>query len=161
MYVKIRQYEDELHDFSHIPVNGSFVNNWIQKFTIINLLGQTFQSAEARSQRGSYIQALFLERAGGEQPSTVAWPGQVLYFFTHDLTVNGIPARHTFALVRWYASSVSGQQSFENEGLEIWDDNFLPLDSLSILPVHRIHSQVAIVRYKRPRSTNSKIVVIP
>ncbi|KAF7720701.1 hypothetical protein EC973_006322 [Apophysomyces ossiformis] len=81
-------YADEhvLYDFRHCPPNGTFVNNWIEKYHKIELLGQKYRSAEAESQRGSHIQALFLERGGGDEPRTVAWPGQVLYFFTPHLS---------------------------------------------------------------------------
>lgn len=96
----------------HIPVSST-----IRKFSTIRLHGNLYRSAESGSKRGSHIQALFL-KSNSEKPA--AFPGEVLYYFEHDLAIDGKAVTHTFAVVRWYKIYRS-TQPFASAGLEIWE----------------------------------------
>ena len=129
--------------------------NEVEKFRSIEIFGQQYRSASSKSIRGSHIQALFLQHG-----DVVAWTGQVQYYFRHVLVVDRVPKQHYFAYVRWYRTEAG--QRFEQEGLEEWRNRFMADDRHSILPVHRISSQVAIVAYGTQGNPNtSKIVIIP
>ena len=126
----------------------------VEKFRTIEIFGQQYWSASSKSIRGSHIQALFLQ-----QGDVVAWTGQVQYYFCHLVVVDRMPKQHYFAYVRWYHTEAG--QRFEQEGLEEWRNRFMADDRHSILPVHRISSQVAIVAYGPQGNQNtSKIVII-
>ncbi|KAG2216479.1 hypothetical protein INT45_014039 [Circinella minor] len=114
--------------------------NEVEKFRSIEIFGQQYWSALSKSIRGSHIQALFLQHG-----DVVAWTGQVQYYFRHVLVVDRVPKQHYFAYVRWYHTEAG--QRFEQEGLEEWRNRFMIDDRHSILPVHCISSQVAIVAY--------------
>lgn len=80
-----------------VPVAAVTVSNEIEKFYTLTLRGQLYRSAQARTQRGSHIQALFLDERSSE---VRAYPGQIQYFFRHKLrSVGGADIIHTFAFV--------------------------------------------------------------
>ncbi|KAI9243842.1 hypothetical protein BDA99DRAFT_315377, partial [Phascolomyces articulosus] len=106
------------------------------------------------STRGSYIQVLFLPRFGD---GVIAWSGQVQFYFRH----NQDNKEHYFAYVRWYRTEAR-EQRFVVEGLEEWRSRFMDDEKHSILPIHRIYLQIAIVAYGPQNNPNtSKIVIIP
>ncbi|KAI9484999.1 hypothetical protein BDB00DRAFT_878166 [Zychaea mexicana] len=87
--------------------------------------------------------------------------GQVQYYIRHLLVIDRVPTIHYFAYVCWYCTETT-EQRFANEGLEEWKSTFGQDDYQSILPVHRIFSQVSIVGYSDHTDPKSaKIVVIP
>ena len=143
-------------DYLSPVASASIVMPSIEKFVTLRLHGQLYRSAEAESLSGSYIQVLF---EGFSRDTVQAWPGQVLYYFRHELSINGEKVDHTFALVQWYTAH--GPQPFESAGLEVWKDSFRPLHTDSIVPVQRIFSSVAIAKRTAIHSSTSLVIVIP
>ena len=129
----------------------------IEKFETARIHGHRYRSAEAESRSGSYVQALF---QGFNDDNVQSWSGQVLYYFKHTIVIRGQAVPHVFALVRWF-QEYRPSQPFEAAGLEVWKDDYRPLHTDSILPVHRIFSPVAIAKYTAPRSQLELIVTIP
>ncbi|KAG1450441.1 hypothetical protein G6F56_008350 [Rhizopus delemar] len=143
----------------HINTYSPFaVSNKIEKIKSLSILGQTYNSAACRSEKGTYIRARPLFQAGDGLVS-----GQVLYFFQHELPAkdangNIIKLIHTFALVQWFKSYGQVFPSYKKRGLEVWRNEFCPLDKNSILPVSRIYSPVGLMKWLPEENLN---VVIP
>ena len=151
------QGQELFGDYTHCTGDESAVSPRIHKFKSLTLHGELYRSTESVSKKGSYIQALFEGRANN---STVqSWSGQILYFFAHDLRINGQTVRHHFALVRWLKEY--SRQPFESAYVELWCDSFRPLHTDSILPVQRIYSPVAVGLYSMPRSHQRFLATIP
>ncbi|OAD68817.1 hypothetical protein PHYBLDRAFT_66923 [Phycomyces blakesleeanus NRRL 1555(-)] len=113
--------------------SDNFVNNWIQKFESIDLLGQIYKS-KTKNQRGLFMQALF-ETSDGR--SAKPYAGQIQYLFVNT-TVNsfaGHASQHVFAYPR------------AGEGVEVNEVGFEDDSMNSILPVHRICYPVAVGEY--------------
>lgn len=149
-------YGDAQHRFCDAvkPIPGHIaVGRTIRYFTSIRLHGQLYGSAEAQIKRGSHIQALFLEKGSDD---AAAFPGQVLYYFQHEVTIKGKTTAHTFAMVRWYDYYRSAQPSLDAD-LEVSQKTFRPLNRDSVLPVHRRFSPIAVTNYKDARL----LLVIP
>lgn len=86
-----------IRDFRATKPGQPFVNNVVKKMKTESILGQTYRSTEAASQRGSHLQVLFPNR---HDDGIAAWPGQVQYFFEHILPVEGQPLPHVFAFIK-------------------------------------------------------------
>ncbi|OAD65465.1 hypothetical protein PHYBLDRAFT_176062 [Phycomyces blakesleeanus NRRL 1555(-)] len=119
---------------------NNFVNNRIQKFESINLLGQIYKS-KTKNQRGSFMQALF-ETSDGR--STKPYAGQIEYLFVNTAVNSfaGHASQHVFAYVRWYKEVLL--QPRAGEGVEVNEVGFEDDSMNSILPVHRICYPVAV-----------------
>lgn len=151
-----RRYYEGIVPITEAAPGSHVCRQEIEKFRTIEIYGQTYRSATARSLRGSHIQALFRAQA-----NVVAWTGQVQYYFTHVLVMDNVPIKHFFAYVRWYRTA-GNTQRFQHAGLEEWVSHFMTDGPDCILPVHRIQSQVAIVAYGPQQDpSRSRIVVIP
>ncbi|KAL1931076.1 hypothetical protein VTP01DRAFT_10213 [Rhizomucor pusillus] len=57
------------------------VDDWMRTFTMLKLQRHIHRGAESRSNRGSYIQALWM---GNTSDQPVAYPAKILYFFEHE-----------------------------------------------------------------------------
>ncbi|KAG1439792.1 hypothetical protein G6F56_012171 [Rhizopus delemar] len=146
--------------FAHYSTSSSpfVVTNEIEKIKSLSILGQTFNSAASRSEKGSYIRAkpIFSNDDG-------LVSGQVLYFFQHKLltqVANGEVKYliYTFAMVRWFKSYNQIFPSYKKRGLEVWRDEYLPLSEHSILPISRIYSPVGVMKWLPEENLN---VIIP
>ncbi len=134
------------------------VENLIEKFDQINISGQLFRCMESRSERGIHIQAMVRAR------ETEFRIGRILYFFKHNMSfpnmnnVFGKPIvkQHIFAFVQWYQPSTNEFMSFDSHNIEVWRRSFDPTSKLSILPVHQIHTCVAVTKY-----VDNNILAIP
>ncbi|OAD65888.1 hypothetical protein PHYBLDRAFT_175632 [Phycomyces blakesleeanus NRRL 1555(-)] len=126
-----KTYNDQtLVHYRQAGHSNNFVNNWIQKFESIDLLGQIYKS-KTKNQCGSLMQALF-ETSDGR--STKPYAGQIQYLFVNT-AVNSFAdhtSQHVFAYPR------------AGEGVEV-NEVGLEDDSMnSILSVHRIRYPVAV-----------------
>ncbi|KAI9243051.1 hypothetical protein BDA99DRAFT_544655 [Phascolomyces articulosus] len=127
------------------------VSRRVEKFSWIKLHGQTYCSLEAASVCGSHIQALFVaSTTHTNAPSLFA--GQVMYYFQHNLKTKGV---YTFAMVRYYKKPTN--QPLIKEGVELWYNEFDPLDYFSILPIARVYAPFASAKYRRA----DQLVAIP
>lgn len=62
-------------------LESAYISKVIEIFLAIRFHGKTYNSAESRSVKGTYIQYLFLSQA---RATPEAWPGKVMYFFRHQ-----------------------------------------------------------------------------
>ncbi|OAD65368.1 hypothetical protein PHYBLDRAFT_176278 [Phycomyces blakesleeanus NRRL 1555(-)] len=137
-------YNDQtLVHYRHAGHSNNFVNNRIQKFESINLLGQIYKS-KMKNQRGLFMQALF-ETSDGR--STKPYTGQIQYLFVNTAVNSfaGHASQHVFAYVRWYKEVLL--QPRAGEGVEVNEVGFEDDSMNSILPVHRICYVVAVGKH--------------
>lgn len=92
----------------------------------------------------------------------MAWPCEIQFFFCHVQIVNDIPAEHVFAYVRWHNihRNNDGRQ-FVDPYLETLGSGFHTEFMDCIVLVHRLYSQIPIVKYGAQASANARTVVIP
>ncbi|OAD72122.1 hypothetical protein PHYBLDRAFT_170017 [Phycomyces blakesleeanus NRRL 1555(-)] len=134
-------YDDQtLVHYRQAGHSDNFVNNRIQKFESIDLLGQIYKS-KTKNQRGSFMQALF-ETSDGR--STKPYAGQIQYLFVNTAVNSfaGHASQHVFAYIRWYKEVLL--QPRAGEGVEVNEVGFEDDSMNSILPVHRICYPVAV-----------------
>ncbi|KAG2191502.1 hypothetical protein INT47_010971 [Mucor saturninus] len=149
--------DDSLRSYQQASFGNVFVNNMIQKFPSINLLGQIYKGSNGAVRRGSYIQAIFQEN---NDRGISAFTGQIQYLFVNSLVNPQTlqPDNHTFAYVKWYRSS--GLNTRSDEGIELNEFAFARGDYQNILPVHRILLSVAIGEHTT-ETGNVKMIVAP
>ncbi len=133
---------------SSLPHTSVVVNSRISKFDQINILGQQFRSMESRTKRGAYVQAMSPAKEG------VFRVGRILYFFSNDLLIPGDTLfaapqskQHLFAFIQWYQPSDKEFSSFDMHNIKVWKETFEPINALSILPIHQIHTCVAVMKH--------------
>ncbi|KAI8142882.1 hypothetical protein BJV82DRAFT_669025 [Fennellomyces sp. T-0311] len=108
-----------------------------------------------RRNNGSYIQVTYLRRGVSR-----VYPGRMMYFFKHKIIVNCIPLVYHLAFVRWYSSKE--ERRFVPATLEEWLWQYKDENDGCITPIHRIHSQVAVVPHgAQADPTTASMVVIP
>ena len=91
----------------------------------------------------------------------MAWPCEIQFFFRHQQNVNGYPTEHVFAYVRWY--NIHGDndgRQFVDHFLETWGSSFRIEAIDCIVPIHRLYSQITVVKYGAQTSANARTVVI-
>lgn len=151
-----------------------FSNSNILKFYTINLHGRVFNSNEARSNKGNWVQCLFIgkydDRNNNERIEY--WTGKILYFFAHfqnvlidpiDNSIGGTTNRtelkeHWFAFVSFLRSVPRQQVKYEQCGLQEWQNNFNEDSVDCIIPLARFYSQVAVA--EKP-GNNKRMIIIP
>ena len=142
-----------------IPPN--FVESQIKVVKTFEL-DVTYSSRLARSMKGAYIQAFFI--GPNTNDSVASYYGEIQYFFQHNLNLDGKNILHNFAFVKWfrlYSSSIFGAGE---KSLELCK-GFEEIGAHSILPVHRIYSQITVACTKdnstNPRIPSGCVVIIP
>ncbi|RHZ78691.1 hypothetical protein Glove_158g2 [Diversispora epigaea] len=118
------------------------------------IFGLTFSP---RHQKSSYILAKF----ASEDDSIDIYPGQIQFFFVHEISTNRINMEnHYLAYVRWYKKiknrfyfSVNKEQICN---VELWDTEFYPKSRDCIIPVHHILGRFVPVKYKISDRKNAK-----
>lgn len=148
--------DSRICDYMHRREGYTSVGPAIRKFLKYKVQGDVYRCAESISQRGSFVQALFQSPNGDD---VQAWPGQIAYFFQHDLQVHDQKVTHTFAFARWLKSRSNSH--FINQGVEVWENMFSPLNWQSIVPLVRLYSPVPVTKYTAPRSTKELLVIVP
>ncbi|KAI7892819.1 uncharacterized protein EV154DRAFT_585311 [Mucor mucedo] len=151
----------------------------VYPFVTLDLFGSVYKSIESSctNARGSYIRAFYRlnydndiiienetvgDRAARHYKclsnSGVLRPAQVLMFFRHSADVLGDDnvvekIMHTFAL--WFKESDIQLGSFAHHNMSVYANEFEDMSYESIIPVHVIHSPIAI---KISHLTNIKII---
>ncbi|KAI7905812.1 uncharacterized protein BX663DRAFT_584082 [Cokeromyces recurvatus] len=128
---------------------------------IINLAGQLFRCVACRTDRAAYIQAMVPQRNGCFRVGKILY---FFFFFTNEVFLPNndnlfgppVAKKHVFAFVRWYKPSDNSFSSFDAHNVEVWKNEFEADSSLSILPLHQIHTCVALAPY-----IDSNVLVLP
>jgi hypothetical protein len=118
------------------------------------IFGSTFSP---RHQKSSYILAKF----ASEDDSIDIYPGQIQFFFVHEISTNRINIEnHYLAYVRWYKKTKNRFHFSINEeqmcNVELWDTEFYPKSRDCIIPVHHILGRFVPVKYKISDRKNAK-----
>ncbi|KAI9485000.1 hypothetical protein BDB00DRAFT_852124 [Zychaea mexicana] len=151
-------YGTHLDHYRDAQGSRVFVNNRYNKMKTITIMGQLYRSKEARSRRGVHAQVLYEAEDRGEP---IAWLCEIQYFFRHELKIDAQLKEHVFAFVRWHSIYSSNESLFVDEYLKTWRSHFLAEDMHCIVPIHRLYSQVAVVKYGDQTHANGRTVVIP
>ena len=143
---------------SNDPAVGRvYASRQVEKFRTIEIYGQTYRSAAAASSRGAHIQVLYLQNRG-----LSAWTGRVQYYFSHSIVIGTRPRIHYLAFVQWHTTVENRDARYILGSVEEWGSDYNAPSGLSIIPVHRIHSQVAVIPSGSPRDPQAdKIAVLP
>lgn len=156
----------------------------IEKFKTIRLHGKIYNSIEAQSKVGSWVQVLFISQYvdSNRNESVEYWTGKILYFFRHQQNVpenpnntatvsDDIPSgntpsddtplfeskEHLFAFVRFLQPMTNQAKKYKDNGLEEWKNTFVAVNVDCIIPVSRIYSQVAVAQ--KPGNSGNTIVI--
>ncbi|KAI7849279.1 hypothetical protein BDC45DRAFT_593819 [Circinella umbellata] len=97
-----------------------------------------------------------------DRDEVMAWPCEIQFFFCHVQIVNDILAEHVFAYVRWHNihRNNDGRQ-FVDPYVETLGSGFHTEFMDCIVLVHRLYSQIPVVKYGAQASANARTVVIP
>lgn len=131
------------YDYDNI-LGGCKVDNYIRKFSSIQILGYQYFAAN-KSGKGGY----FCAYKCNNYDEKVLTPGQIQFFFTHTLKQESQDSTtqvytYYFAFVRWFKpQNANGRLSSHthNDGSR-WQNVFEDLSEDCILPVHKIHSGI-------------------
>ena len=112
--------------------------------------------------------AKFINR---DRKSIDIYPGQIQYFFVHNIFLTFQNSTHKFAFVKWYkpisSSSIRYHFSIDNDvgtcNIELWENNFYSISRDSIIPIHNILGRFIPAKYKTSHRSNSReyLAVIP
>lgn len=145
------------------------VNNKVNQYGRCQIGAEIFGSAvSARHIKSSFILAKFINRDGR---SVDTYPGQIQYFFKHNIRINSQNLSHNLAYIRWYKPVNSHSTRFyfsinndaETCNVELWDNNFYPISRDCIIPIHNILGRIIPVRYKMSNRSNAReyLAIIP
>jgi len=81
-----------------------------------------------------------------DDDSVEVFPGQVQYFFEHEVNLPGRKQTHRLAYVRWFLPAPARFHCHINNdikscNIEIWTDKFYDISRDCIIPVHNILSR--------------------
>ena len=181
------QLEDQIHDllvkyYMDTYVNSTFrkpfteeVSNSIIVINKVNKYGrcqigvETYGSVTSpRHIKSSFILAKFINRDG---TSVDIYPGQIQYFFEHNIFLSSQNLTHKLAFVKWYQpvslSSIWYHFSINDDvktcNVELWENSFYPINRDCIIPIHNILGRFIPAKYKTSQRSNSReyLAVIP
>lgn len=117
------------------------IQNKINKFKSIKILGNKYNSNESSSARGSFIRAYFDNQLR---------PAQIQYFFRHTIALESNDDKlqdftFTFAFVRFYKLQQIRLTTYESINTEVCQNTFEDESEFCILPVSKIHSPIGIL----------------
>ncbi|KAG2203570.1 hypothetical protein INT46_003347 [Mucor plumbeus] len=131
----------------HLAMLGYIqVDNSIAKFVSFEMFHNAYKSTESsiKNNRGSFVLA-FSSKNGSLSPA------QIQYFFRHEVAVMNnqdefVTVKHTFAMVKWFKPPHLELSSFHiaAEYIELCSSEFEEQSVMSIIPMHYIHSPIAI-----------------
>lgn len=170
----VKYYEDTYVDsifrkpFTEELPNSTIVINKTNHFGRCQIGAEVFGSAASpRHIKSSFILAKFISRDG----SVDTYPGQIQYFFEHNIYLSYQNLTHKLAYVKWYksASSASIRYHFsiddevETCNIELWENSFYPNSRDNLIPIHNILGRFIPVKYKTSNRSNSReyLAVIP
>jgi hypothetical protein len=118
----------------------------INQFGRIRIGAEIFGSANSpRYSKNSFILAKFVQ----ENESVEIFPGQVQYYFEHEINLPGSKLTHNLAFVRWFLPA-HAQKRFhcqiddndvKNCNIELWKKEFYEISRDNIIPIHNIYSR--------------------
>jgi hypothetical protein len=139
----------------------------VNQFGRIRIGAEIFGSASTpRYSKNSFILAKFVQENG----SVELYPGQVQYFFEHEVNLPGRRESHELAFVKWFKPAPNYQTRFNFQIkddpqsciVEIWSREFYDIDRDSIIPVHNIFGRFIPSSYKiGRRNPVTYMAVIP
>ncbi|KAI9021541.1 hypothetical protein CLU79DRAFT_753757, partial [Phycomyces nitens] len=103
-FYRIEYQDNLLQSAKGVVQSSNFVNDRIQKIPFINLLGQVYKGGEGSNTRGSYIQAIYIEK---NSESSYTYAGYIKYLFAHNFSpkptydnfMTRLNPQHVFAFV--------------------------------------------------------------
>lgn len=130
------------------------VSNLIHKFKCAQIFTSQYKSKEGTSskvKRGSFVLAYYQNNSVPGSPISILRPGQIIYFFRHAAAVRDTVTgelfkdqTHTFAYIRWFKRETRNFTAFKRYNMDVCRNEFEPDDCMSIVPLLRIHSPIAI-----------------
>jgi hypothetical protein len=118
----------------------------INQFGRIRIRSEIFGSANTpRYLKNSFILAKFVQ----ENDSVELFPGQIQYFFEHEVNLSEGKRTHLLAYVRWFLPAPNHKTRFHCQidddnkscNVEIWSKHFYDINRDCIIPVHDIYSR--------------------
>lgn len=157
-YIYVARYNLNLIADFQMPIgNTIIVDNYVREFRLIQVLGYPYDA-----------QGYFCAYHFDEQGQKVLRPGQIQFFFAHEVLYPKegysnitIHVEHFFAFVRWFKFPNANQTlaSYTHVDGSCWQNTFEDLCEDCILPVHKLHSGISI-RLDRFKDINT-IVFLP
>ncbi len=153
IYKLLVEYYNTAYDLSFVTiaesVNSSrsnrriIVRPQIDQFGRVRIGAEVYGSANTPKYiRSSFILAKFVQ----DDDSVEVFPGQVQYFFEHEVNLPGRKQTHRLAYVRWFLPAPARFHCHINNdikscNIEIWTDKFYDISRDCIIPVHNILSR--------------------
>ncbi|RHZ87470.1 hypothetical protein Glove_34g53 [Diversispora epigaea] len=125
---------------------------------MIAYYNDTYENLKFRKhQKSLYI----LTKFASEDDSIDIYPGQIQFFFVHEISTNRINMENYYlAYVRWYKKIKNRFYFGINEeqmcNVKLWDTEFYPKSRDCIIPVHHILGRFVPVKYKISDRKNAK-----
>ena len=145
----------------NIP-NSIIIPLKINKYCRCRIGSEIFGSTlSPRHQKSSYI----LSKFETEDGKIEIFPGQIQFFFIHQVCINGIDlSDHNFAYIWWYKLTKNRYHFAINDdneeeqicNTELWKTEFYPKNRDCIIPVHHILGRFVPVKYKITDRINAK-----
>ena len=171
----IKYYEDTYVDlifrksFTEDLLNSMIVINRANRYGRCQIGAEIFGStAASRYIKSSFVLAKFISRDG---KSVDIYPGQIQYFFEHNIHLSSQNLTHKLAYIKWYkaanSSSIRYHFSIDDDvktcNVELWENSFYPESRDNIIPVHNILGRFVPVKYQKSDRSNAKkyLAVIP
>ncbi|EXX76721.1 hypothetical protein RirG_030520 [Rhizophagus irregularis DAOM 197198w] len=134
----------------------------MDKFRRCRIGSEVFGSALSfRHIKSSYVLAKFITTDG----EVNRYPGQVQYYFKHEIDLPNGPTEHYLAFIRWYRPadtaniryhfSIDDTEETETCNVELWKTDFFPESRDCIIPVHNILCQFVPAKYKISSNRNA------
>lgn len=153
VYTLLVEYYNEAYDLNFLRIgeagqsdNRIIVRPQINQFGRIRIGAEIFGSANTpRYLKNSFILAKFVQ----ENDTVDVFPGQVQYFFEHEVNLPEGKRTHLLAYVRWFLPAPNHQIRFHFQvgdddkscNVEIWSNRFYDINRECIIPVHDIYSR--------------------
>ncbi|GET55364.1 hypothetical protein GLOIN_2v1786477 [Rhizophagus irregularis DAOM 181602=DAOM 197198] len=138
------------------------IDYYIATYEICRIGSEVFGSALSfRHIKSSYILAKFITTDG----EVDRYPGQVQYYFKHEIDLPNGPTEHYLAFIRWYRPanaaniryhfSIDDTEETETCNVELWKTDFFPESRDCIIPVHNILCRFVPAKYKISSNRNA------
>jgi hypothetical protein len=178
IYTLLVEYYNEAYDSDFFRIgeggqsdNEIIVRPKINQFGRIRIGAELFGSANTpRYLRSSYILAKFIQENEENEDSMEIFPGQVQFFFEHEVNLPNGRKTHLLAYVRWFLPAPNHQTRFycridddiKSCNVEIWSTNFYDISRDCIIPVHDIFGRFIPASFKiGKRNPITYMAVIP
>ena len=134
----------------------------MDKFGRCRIGSEVFGSALSfRHIKSSYVLAKFITNDG----EVDRYPGQVQYYFKHEIDLPNGRTVHYLAFIRWYRPadtaniryhfSIDDTEETETCNVELWKTDFFPESRDCIIPVHNILCRFVPAKYKISSNRNA------